>query len=398
MAIKAAVGSSSGTDAFQEASNATKQALDSIQESFADACIVFASASYDQQKVLHGVRSAAGDKCVIVGCSSAGEITTLGVSNKPSIVVMALRSNTVVFYGTVGERVKNGPAHAGMEAARSMVQAMGEVSMLMMFTDVLSGSGGEVIAGALQVVGEKCPIIGGAAADDFAFEKTYQYLNEVAYTGAVVALGIKGPIKLGVGVRHGWIPIGVPSIVTSAEGTVVHTINNRPAIEMYKEYFGEVAKELETEKLARLAITYPLGIAVSGYDEMFIRDPLTVLPSGAINFAAEIPVGSEIQLMIGSENEAIEAAGVAGKDAKSNLGWNKTRAAFIFNCVARKKLLGERVEEEIRVVKKEIGEDVPLLGFYTYGELSPVIYKGGLLKRPEPAFHNETIVVCLIGE
>jgi len=47
---------------------------------------------------------------------------------------------------------------------------------------------------------------------------------------------------------------------------------------------------------------------------------------------------------------------------------------------------------------KIIGEDVPLLGFYTYGEQAPI---GGEIRDTEkisPRFYNETIVMFAVGE
>jgi hypothetical protein len=61
-------------------------------------------------------------------------------------------------------------------------------------------------------------------------------------------------------------------------------------------------------------------------------------------------------------------------------------------------LFGEFSGEEIKAIQKAIGENVPLIGFYTYGEQAPM---GGELKninKCSPAFHNETVVICVLGQ
>ena len=44
---------------------------------------------------------------------------------------------------------------------------------------------------------------------DFAFEKTYQYFEDKVSTGTVAGLGLTGDFRIGIGVKHGWLPIGI---------------------------------------------------------------------------------------------------------------------------------------------------------------------------------------------
>ena len=188
--------------------------------------------------------------------------------------------------------------------------------------------------------------------------------------------------------------------VTKSEGSVVHELDNRPAISIYEDYFGEKASELRKEPLARMAITYPLGIKIPDLDEYLIRDPITVDDNGAITCAAEIPEGSEIRLMIGSKEKAIEAAKDAAKKLMKDFEeqGSAPKLILMFNCIAREKLFGQAAKDEIQAVMEIIGKDVPLLGFYTYGEQAPV---GGEIRdsaKINSRFYNETIVLFAIGE
>jgi len=69
------------------------------------------------------------------------------------------------------------------------------------------------------------------------------------------------------------------------------------------------------------------------------------------------------------------------------------KAAFLFNCIARKKLLLNKKKEEIDKIRSVIGEEVPLIGFYTYGEQAPL---GGEITTC--SFHNETDVLFVLAE
>jgi hypothetical protein len=313
---------------------------------------------------------------------------------------MAIRSDTVKFYGGLGEGIAKDPFMAGKEAAESVLKQTPEkLRSFMMFPDVLVGNGADVVRGVLSVVGAHFPVVGGASGDDFEFKKTYQHLNDKVYSGAVVGLGWSGDFALGIGVKHGWLPIGITHTVTSSEGSVLHELDGKPAISIYDDYFGETeAAVLRTETLAKLALTYPLGIRMSGSDEMLLSAPISVNEKGSITCASEIPTDSQVQLMIGSQDEAIKAAGVAAKNAIDQLGGSKPKAVIIFNCIARNKLFGENSGSEIDAIQQAVGVHTPLIGFYTYGEQAPLGGEVRNIEKCNPAFHNETVVIAVIGD
>ncbi len=398
MSLNASIGFSQGEDSYAAGVNACQGALDKLGGA-PDCVVLFSSVQYDQEKVLAGVRSVSKG-ATLVGCSTAGEIVTSGPLNRHSVAVMLLRSDTMRFTGGVGENIAAGPRAAGKAVADTVRQQAGEgMRAFMMFPDVLAGNGADIVRGVLDSLGAHFLVTGGAAGDDFKFEKTYQYLNDKVYTGTVVGLGLAGNFKLGVGVKHGWIPIGAPLKVTRSEGAVLHELDGRPAISIYEDYFGEdEAKQLRSETLAKLAITYPLGMRVEGSEEMLIRDPITVDEHGSITCAAEIPEGSDIQLMVGSREEAVKVAKEAAQNAMGQLDGAEPKAVIIFNCIARSKLFGERSGDEISAIQEAIGPQVPLIGFYTYGEQAPLGGEVRNLEKCNPAFHNETVVICILAQ
>ena len=399
MAINAGVGLSKEKDSFEAGYEACKKALKNMGSEKPDLTVVVASVSFDQEQVLKGVRDA-NDKTPVIGCSDAGEITNDG-PNKNAVAVMTIASDQLTFYTGLGRNIDKGAREAGRAVAKEIKEkATQPLKAFVMFPDVLTGNGADIVRGVLDTLGEHFPVVGGAAGDDFLFEKTYEYMDDEVVSGAVAGVGIAGEFSMGVGVRHGWIPIGVPMKVTKSEGSVVHELDNRPAISIYEDYFGEKASELRKEPLARMAITYPLGIKIPDLDEYLIRDPITVDDNGAITCAAEIPEGSEIRLMIGSKEKAIEAAQDAAKKLMKDFEeqGSTPKLVLMFNCIAREKLFGQAAKDEIQAVMEIIGKDVPLLGFYTYGEQAPV---GGEIRdsaKINSRFYNETIVLFAIGE
>ncbi len=398
MSLIAQVGISDGEDSYMVGANACQNAVDKLGED-PDLIIVFASVQYDQEKMLSGVRSVSKET-LLVGSSTAGEITTAGPAKRHSVAVMAIKSSDIQFSAAVGENIAADPRVAGQKVAAEVRKLAGDkLKAFIMLPDVLVGNGADTVRGVLDSLGEHFPVVGGASGDDFKFVKTYQYLNDKVYSGAVVGLGLAGSFKMGIGVKHGWIPISTPMKVTKSSGSVLHELNGQPAINIYKNYFGEEeAQQLQKETLAKLAITYPLGIVVTGSEEMLIRDPISVDEHGSITCAAEIPEGSSIQLMIGSYMKAIEVAQIAAENAVAQLEGAAPKAVIIFNCIARNKLFGERAGDEISAIQTAVGTDTPLIGFYTYGEQAPLGGEVRNLDKCNPAFHNETVVICVLGE
>ena len=399
MSLLSSVGVGYGDDSFAAGVSACQDAISQLEGGAKpNAIIVFASSKYDQKKMIDGVRSVSGD-ALLVGSSTAGEISTEGPIERHSVVVMALASSDVQFYGSVSLAVSENAHLAGKKVAEDVKKQAGDaLKTFIMLPDVLKGNGAEIVRGVLDTLGEHFPVVGGASGDDFQFKQTYQYLNGEIYSDSVVGLGLTGDFKIGIGVKHGWIPVGAPMKVTKSEGTVLHEVNNKPAISIYEDYFGaEEAAVLKTESLAKLAITYPLGLKVEGSDELLIRDPFTVDANGSITCAAEIPEGSEIRLMIGSIEDAVRVAHLAAQNALEQLEGVKPKAAIIFNCIARNKLFGKRSGEEISAIQEVIGRDVPLIGFYTYGEEAPMNGEVRNINKCNSAFHNETVVITVLG-
>src|SRR3990167_9278371 len=94
-----------------------------------------------------------------------------------------------------------------MAADKVKEQAGDALKAFLMIPDVLVGNGADIVRGVLDSLGAHFPVIGGASGHEFAFKKTYQYVNNKIYSGAVVGLGITGNFKIGIGVKHGWIPV-----------------------------------------------------------------------------------------------------------------------------------------------------------------------------------------------
>src|SRR3989344_8680311 len=169
MSLRAQVGISEGEDAYTVGANACQDAMSKLGESNADLVIVFSSVKYDQERMLAGVRSVSKET-LLVGSSTAGEITTEGPATRPSVAVMLLKSREIKFYAAVGENIAADARLAGKLAADEVKRlAGGKLNAFMMIPDVLVGNGADIVRGVLDSLGAHFPVVGGASGDDFKF-------------------------------------------------------------------------------------------------------------------------------------------------------------------------------------------------------------------------------------
>ena len=394
MATRVGVGTSENPDAYLAGRQAARSACQKTQEDFLDLLIVFASTRFNQQNLLQGIKSVCPDATVI-GCSSAGEITTAG-TEKSSVVIMGFKSDALRFSTGLGCGLSQDGRCAGQKCAQETMKAkLHKRHLFIMFPDGLSGNGADAIRGAQEVLGTSFPIVGGSAGDDYLFQKTYQYYHDKIFSDSVVGILFGGEISVGTGIRHGWHPIGKAHRVTEARGNIVEKLDAKPALRIYQDYFGEEAENLRKFSWAKIGTIYPLGMSIPDEEEYLIRYAFKATPDGSLVCAAEVPQDSEVRLMIADKEGVLNAAKEAALRAKEGLRGAKISAVIIFDSIARKRVLGRRASEEIEVIKKTLGEPAPIIGFYSYGEQAPLKAERYIGKS---YFHNETVVVVCLAE
>ena len=92
------------------------------------------------------------------------------------------------------------------------------------------------------------------------FVKTFVFHNDRVIEGGAVALWIGGDYPLPVKTEHGWMPMGVPVLVTRAEGTEIMELGGRPAAVAYEEQLGLQPGKLSLDEFWDTSICHPFGL------------------------------------------------------------------------------------------------------------------------------------------
>ncbi|PIQ88931.1 MAG: hypothetical protein COV72_05665 [Candidatus Omnitrophica bacterium CG11_big_fil_rev_8_21_14_0_20_42_13] len=359
---------------------------------------VFATAQLSRESLLKGIKEELPNTPV-VGCSGAGIISPSGIDLN-AVAVLLVSSEKIKFACAQEINLdKKDPRLAGQTLAKNTLRKLGPYprEAFIIFMDGLIKNPSRFISGIKEMLGTSLPIIGGASADDLKFEKTYQFFdNKISSNCAVgVLIGESAVVKFGI--RHGWKPLGKSRIVTESSGNLIKTIENKPATSMYDEYFGKDSKKIEAEKIIYLSVRYPLGIYVEGEKEYLLRNAVGVEKDGSIVCQGDVPQGASIKLMMGTKESVLQAAQEAAGALKKSIGiYNKpVEFALVFDSFSRNRLLGRAAKNEVEAIKTSLGEDMPFLGFYTYGEQAPL---SALNYRGQSHFHNESVAIIGIGE
>ena len=309
---------------------------------------------------------------------------------------MLIASDELTFAQSAATNINaKGARLAGEEFARRALKNLkgNKRELALFFADGLVENGSDLLRGIKDVFGSSFPIFGGASADNLCYKQTYQFINKERHPNAIVGCVFGKGSLFGIGLRHGWKPLGRPRRITKATGNIIQSIEEKPAISIYEDYFNQSSSEL-AKNIVQTSIYYPLGLYVPGEKEYLLRNTIRVDKNGGLVCQGDSPAGSDIRLMMGTKEWALEAATKAAQEAKDAIKGRTIKGAIIFESISRSKLLGRLTEQELSRIKEVLG-DIPIIGMCTYGEQAPL---ESLEHYGESYFHNETLAILAIGQ
>jgi hypothetical protein len=323
----------------------------------------------------------------VVGCSTAGEMSSEGYSQGGVSIVAIHFDDTEV--RAVSETLPSSQ-HSRKTACSVAGQLKGEgLTGILMLAPGLNINGSEVCYGMQETVGEAVTIFGGLAADNANFKETFTFINGSLANNTLVAVGFYGDkIKIQASSKGGWKPFGPSRRVTKSVGNILYELDNKPALDLYKEYLGDKAADLPASGLL-----YPFSILDSNSNQTgLVRTILDINhDEKSLVLAGDIHEGSLVCLMHSDVDALIGGAAAAAQDLEIN-STGDSSVAFLVSCVGRSIVMADEVEEELEVVQDILGKNVALTGFYSYGEICPFVGT----KKSE--LHNQTMTIAHLSE
>lgn len=247
---------------------------------------------------------------------------------------------------------------------------------------------GSALTKGMQEALPKVLITGGLCGDDARFEKTLASYNESPKEGEIIAIGFYGDtFEASFSIYGGWTPFGPERLITKSDGNVLYEIDGKPALDLYKTYLGDKAKDLPGS-----ALIYPLNVKSQENDQSFVRTILNIdEEKNAMILAGDVPEQSSVQLMMTNMDSIAAASETAATRAMEGRN-TPPQLALLISCIGRKLVLDQRIEEEVEEVMRVIGDDVVISGMYSYGEIAPFYGERNC------KLHNQTMTITLISE
>jgi hypothetical protein len=349
--------------------------------------LVFGGAKEIEGGVPLDALSSAYPRAHFLGCSTAGEILGRSIFDD-SLVVAVCRFDGTPLRAT-SQGIESTADSFSVGATIGQRLSATDLRGVLVLSDGTKVNGSDLVRGLNSVLQPEVLVTGGLAGDGDRFQKTWVLENRKPASGLVSAIGFYGErVILGHGSKGGWDVFGPERIVTRSAGNVLFEIDGTSALDLYKRYLGDLAAGLPAN-----ALLFPLRLRRKKADAKgIVRTILSIdEKAGSMTFAGDIPEGSLVQFMRANLDRLVDGAVEAAQFAKNKQERAKEILAIAISCVGRRLILAERAEEEIEAVGGVLPSGSQLIGFYSYGEISPV-------SDGRCDLHNQTMTLTTLSE
>ena len=142
-------------------------------------------------------------KATVVGCSTAGEISSQGVSDDHAVVTGVRFEKSAIRHASSKLESMERSADCGKKLGKLLIAD--DLKGVLVFAQGININGSALVDGLQETVGNEITITGGLAGDGTRFGKTYTILNGNIKQDEVVALGFYGSsVKINFGSMGGW--------------------------------------------------------------------------------------------------------------------------------------------------------------------------------------------------
>lgn len=204
-------------------------------------------------------------------------------------------------------------------------------------------------------IGKSFNVLGAGYIRKYA-AKNYQIVNNSISDGLLNILGAGvhiTPLSIA-----GFIPLGKPFTITKAipQRSIIMEINNKPAINIYKDYLGE---KFDTFVKNYLFSLYPIGIHYN--NDIHLINVIECLDDGSLACIGNIKENTRGHLMLFHAQAMFDSL----KKKLEIIKRHGEGMVFMINSMLRKKMLRDYAQEESRAIKQLLGDKFKIIGIYS---------------------------------
>ncbi|WP_228055839.1 FIST signal transduction protein [Lusitaniella coriacea] len=380
--MKIAVGHSLDPDSLEAIDEVLEQCDRILEGAKPKAGILFAAIGFDYALILKRIDEVFPN-IELIGGTTDGEVSSIFGFQQDSITLMVFDLENVEIRAAVGRNISEDPTRIARETVEKALESINtSPKFCIALPESLTTSTVSILSG-LQLALENVPIFGGATADNWEFQCTHQFYKTEVLSDSVPILLFAGDLLFSHGVSSGWKPLGKKGVLTKVDRNIVYEIDNNSALDFYRYYLDGLTAVAE----------YPIAVFSPDTTQFYLRGCMGYDESAeSITLAGDVFEGAVIQIAEAACEDILAASKIAFKNAMETYPGENPIAVLIFSCASRRHLLGMMTNEEYEIIQGCFDRDILSCGFYTYGEISP------LLNKNKAVFHNITFTSLLIGK
>jgi len=362
--------------------------LDSELDSESTLVLAFGSSNYYGRSGVFKDLKQTFLKSTVVGCSGGGVFWGDEIMDDTLLVSVIQFERTTLKADGFFNRNNLTPEETGAEIFHKL--RSDELASILVLGDGLSSNGERMLRGlAGENIGH-IVIWGGMAGDGYEFRQNWLYQDGKLAKSGVIGVGFYGDsIEIQSHSGLGWKDLGPQRLITTSGGNRVFGIDNQSILDVYMDYLGEYSSELPS-----IGARYPLMVLDDGTgDSGYLRSVIEVdRKTHSMRFAGNVPQGSVVQMKRGDLLSLLAGANEVSQEAAQGYSSVDGGLVISFNCIGRRVVLGEQAKLELEQVRANLPEAMPLVGFYSMGEIAQFKDTGRC------AFFNETITLTTVVE
>lgn len=265
---------------------------------------------------------------------------------------------TITSYNLPGLSDPNADFLALLDAA---FESRAAPQSLLVLVDGLSSRIGALLDSVYDTLGSD-PVYFGGGAGSLSFQSRPCLFSNQGMLVNHAQLTVL-PWRFNLSVEHGWEKFAGPFVVTSASRNVIHSLDFRPAFEVYRDHVeANSGLAFVDDNFFSIAKAYPFGMEKPD-GSILVRDPIS-RSDNALNCVGEVPSNSVIYLLKGRPSNLIEAAAAGAGTVPRGTG-----PVILADCISRVLFLEDDFVQELEAVRPALG-DRPLFGMLTLGEVA----------------------------
>ena len=296
---------------------------------------------------------------IVIGTTTAGEISQAKMYEQSSVISLSLFEETKLSVAYSKKTDKK----SGIKLAKKISSKHTKAAVVL--SEGLLGEDYEGLIKGIKEFNPKLLISGGLAGDNFELKNTYIFYKDKILKSGTVAVSFSGKnLYANNNYNLNWAPIGKSFTITQAEGSLIHKIDNENAVDIFKRYLGEDIFANNAQALPDFQLLFKEGSTPVS------RTPMAV-DGNSLIFAGPLKEGQVVQFGFSNAASVLSGANTISQE----LGDNPAQAIYIYSCIARKTLLGKKLEREFEA----FDTIAPTAGFFTYGEFYSTSANNALL-------------------